>query len=76
MVLVKGAANTVPRPLLSSFGEIIFCISWPTVGSRLAQLMQAITDDPLMLSHLLSRELPDELNVLAQAHKMAVFPKK
>lgn len=41
-----------------------------------ARLMQAITDNPLVLSHLLSRELPDELNVLAQAHKMAVFPKK
>ncbi|GAO27807.1 SWIM zinc finger family protein [Geofilum rubicundum] len=41
-----------------------------------AMLMQAITDDPLVLSHLLNRELPDELNAIAQRHKMAVFPKK
>ena len=40
------------------------------------KLMQAITDDPLVLSHLLNRELPDELNVIAQKHKIAVFPNK
>jgi len=40
------------------------------------QLMQAITKDPLVLSHLLNRELPDELNAIAQKHKIAVFPKK
>ncbi|MBI9060356.1 MAG: hypothetical protein JEZ14_00065 [Marinilabiliaceae bacterium] len=39
-------------------------------------LMQAISNDPLVLSLLLNRELPDELNTIAQKHKIAVFPKK
>ena len=40
------------------------------------KLIQAITDDPLVLSHLLNRELPHELNAIAQKHKIAVFPNK
>ncbi len=38
------------------------------------KLVKAITDDPLVLSHLLNRELPHELNEIAQKHKIAVFP--
>ncbi len=45
-------------------------------GTEKKKLIQAITDDPLVLSHLLNRELPHELNVIAQKHKIAVFPKK
>ncbi|MCK5029459.1 MAG: hypothetical protein KAR57_07490 [Bacteroidales bacterium] len=40
------------------------------------KLIKAITDDPLVLSHLLNRELPHELNVIAQKHKISVFPNK
>ena len=40
------------------------------------KLLQAIVDDPLVLSYLLNRELPHELNVIAQKHKIAVFPNK
>lgn len=40
------------------------------------KLIQAITDDPLLLSHLLNHELPHELNVIAEKHKIAVFPNK
>ncbi|PKQ65236.1 hypothetical protein BZG01_13355 [Labilibaculum manganireducens] len=38
------------------------------------KLVKAITDDPLVLSHLLNRELPHELNEIAQKNKIAVFP--
>lgn len=38
--------------------------------------MQAITNNPLLLSHLLNRELPHELNVIAEENKIAVFPNK
>ncbi|WP_430812925.1 MULTISPECIES: SNF2-related protein [unclassified Carboxylicivirga] len=40
------------------------------------KLMQAISDDPLLLSHLLNRELPDELNILAEKNNISVFPNK
>ena len=46
------------------------------VDTEKKKLMQAITADPLVLSHLLNRELPHELYVIAQKHKIAVFPKK
>ncbi|QZE15884.1 DEAD/DEAH box helicase [Halosquirtibacter laminarini] len=37
-------------------------------------LIEAITHNPLVLSLLLNRELPHELNEIAQKHKIAVFP--
>lgn len=40
------------------------------------KLIQAIVDDPLVLSHLLNRELPDELNSIAQQNNIKVFPNK
>jgi len=40
------------------------------------KLIQAIADNPLVLSHLLNRELPHELSVIAEKHKIAVFPNK
>jgi SNF2 family DNA or RNA helicase len=40
------------------------------------KLMQAISEDPLLLSHLLNRELPYELNEMAKKHNIAVFPNK
>ncbi|MFA8451650.1 MAG: SNF2-related protein [Bacteroidales bacterium] len=40
------------------------------------KLMQAITDDPLVLAQLLNRELPDELDAIALKHRIAVFPGK
>lgn len=44
--------------------------------SEKTTLMKAITADPLMLSHLLNRELPDELNAIAKKNRIAVFPDK
>jgi SNF2 family DNA or RNA helicase len=44
--------------------------------SEKEKLMQVITNDPLLLSSLLNRELPHELNELALKHKIAVFPNK
>lgn len=41
-----------------------------------SKLMQAITENPLLLSHLLNRELPHELNEIAKKHNIAVFPNK
>jgi len=35
-------------------------------NSEKKMLMQAITSDPLVLSHLLNRELPEELNTIAK----------
>ncbi len=40
------------------------------------KLMQSITGDPLLLSHLLNRELPDELNDIAKKQGIAVFSYK
>ncbi|MCW3807216.1 DEAD/DEAH box helicase [Plebeiibacterium marinum] len=40
------------------------------------KLLQAISQDPLLLSHLLNRELPHELNEIAKEHHIAVFPNK
>ncbi len=44
--------------------------------SEKKKLIKAITDDPLVLSQLLNRELPEELNAIAQKYKIAVFPRK
>ncbi|NQY09182.1 MAG: DEAD/DEAH box helicase family protein [Flavobacteriales bacterium] len=40
------------------------------------KLIDAIVDDPLVLSMLLNRELPHELDVIAQEHHIAIFPNK
>jgi len=44
--------------------------------SEKKKLMQAIIENPLLLSHLLNRELPHELIEIAQKHSIAVFPNK
>ncbi len=40
------------------------------------KLIQVISKDPLLLSHLLNRELPHELNEIAKTHNISVFPTK
>lgn len=45
-------------------------------NSEKGKLIEAIIDDPLVLSHLLNRELPHELNVIAKKHKIKVFPNR
>ncbi len=40
------------------------------------KLIQVISEDPLLLSHLLNRKLPHELNEIAKKHHIAVFPDK
>ncbi|MCT4614396.1 MAG: DEAD/DEAH box helicase [Marinifilaceae bacterium] len=45
-------------------------------ASEKEKLIKAITDNPLVLSHLLNRELPHELNEIAKNNNIAVFPKK
>ncbi|MGQ1784915.1 SNF2-related protein [Saccharicrinis sp. GN24d3] len=40
------------------------------------KLIQAISKDPLLLSNLLNRKLPHELNEIAKTHNIAVFPNK
>ncbi len=40
------------------------------------KLIRAISEDPLLLSNLLNRKLPHELNEIAKTHNIAVFPNK
>ncbi len=40
------------------------------------KLIKAISEDPLLLSNLLNRTLPHELNEIAKKHNIAVFPNK
>ncbi|MDY0200697.1 MAG: DEAD/DEAH box helicase [Tenuifilaceae bacterium] len=48
----------------------------PFSDSEKKKIIQAIIEDPLLLSHLLNRELPHELNELTTRHNIAVFPNK
>ena len=62
---VKGSRRTPYKV------EIILPLFTKTEKTK---LIQAIIDNPLVLSYLLNRELPHELNEIALKHKIAVFP--
>jgi len=40
------------------------------------KLIKVISEDPLLLSHLLNRKLPHELNEIAKTNNIAVFPNR
>lgn len=78
MAEIKTANNRIDAKVKGSrYTSYKVDISVPQfTDSEKKKLIQAITDDPLLLSHLLNRELPHELNVIAEKHKIAVFPNK